>query len=114
MDTKNIDHYSGFEGEPEIQFMSISKNNEKIILHIWGGYFNSIMDSIEASKEGWKGLAYFYHLHEGWYEEDLWQIKDIDAAIKEFKEINRANFQPQEHKILENILDLLTTSKIEN
>lgn len=74
MDRVISKYYEGFEGEPEIRLIRGEENEEKYILSIWVGYFNSIMDAVVPVETGWTSLAYFYHLQEGWYKESPWQI----------------------------------------
>ncbi len=100
-------HYDGFEGEPEIQFVRIAKNGERFILRIWIGFFDSIMDMIEPQKSGWTGLAYYYHMYEGWYDESPWQIADVQAVIDELKEINSSVLDNQTQNVLKDIFELL-------
>lgn len=104
----NTKFYEGFEGSPQITFC-LTKNNfiEKKI-SIWDGYFNDIMNKIQPQNGGWTGLAYYYHLHIGWYEEDEWLIPDILEAYNQLSNINTDEFKYEEEKeILILITDLM-------
>ena len=45
-------YYKGYEGEPEIQIIKKSTNNERIVLRIWIGFFDDIMTAIEPNQLG--------------------------------------------------------------
>lgn len=93
-----IDYYTGFEGEPEFQIIHSRKNGDKLIIRIWGGYFDSIMhavlDAVEPGANGWTGIAYCYSAVEGWYEESPWQMTDIKDAIRQFVEMGQGGQEP--------------------
>lgn len=106
-----IDHYSGFEGEPEIQFIHLCKNGDKVIIRMWGGYFdpimNAVLDAIDPGNNGWTGLAYCYSAVEGWYDESPWQIPDISDAIRQFESVNVSSLNKNTQNVLNDILSLL-------
>jgi len=110
MDTIISKHYHGYQGEPEIQFIRISNEGKKIILSIWIVFFDSIISLLKPKKTGWKGLAYYYHMHEGWYDESPWQITDIAATINELQEININDLDIQTQDAFNEIIKLLTNS----
>lgn len=114
MDTINNKHYEGFQGEPEIQFIRIDNKGKKIVLRIWIGFFDSILSLIEPTDAGWKGLAYYYHMHEGWYEESPWQITDIAATINELQKINKNSLDIQTQNAFNDLIELLTNALSEN
>lgn len=101
-----INHYSDFEGEPEIKFICESNGN-RIILKIWEGYFDEIMRKIKPNAKGWTGLAYYYHLHEGWYDINPWEIPDLKLAIEQLVEINIRELDETVKNVLVDILKLL-------
>lgn len=103
-------YYKGFEGEPEIQFIKLLKEDERQILSIWSGYFDEIMEKIEPTTNGWDGLAYYYQLQEGWYEESPWTIDNIDYAIRQFNEINEGSLHETTRKVLVQIKDILQSA----
>lgn len=88
MDIKIDKYYKGFEGEPEIQIILDCPYGRKQILQIWSGYFDNIMNAVKPESNGWTGLAYYYHLDEGWYDESPWKIEDVSAAINQLREID--------------------------
>jgi len=106
---ENIDnkYYESFEGEPEIRLISLLKNGELQIFSIWSGYFDEIMDKIEPDSNGWSGLAYYYHMQEGWYENSPWLISDIGNAIKQFNEIREDELGLIAKEVLNQIIDIL-------
>jgi hypothetical protein len=88
MQNTEVDFYSGYEGDDEIIFTMKSSNCCQKKLRIWDGYFHSIINQVKLSDDGsWPGLAYYYHLRIGWYEEDNWQIPNINEALLQFKNI---------------------------
>ena len=94
----NEKYYDGFEGEPEITFCLME--NDIIIekVGIWDGYFNEIMKLVRPEKEGWTGLAYFYHLYTGWYEEDNWLVPNISEAYRQLVNIDSNELVNREEK----------------
>ena len=94
----NEKYYDGFEGEPEITFCLVENNSVAQKIGVWDGYFNSIMRLIQPEKEGWTGLAYFYHLYIGWYEEDNWFIPDILETYDQLANIDSNELVNREEK----------------
>ncbi|OWR31281.1 hypothetical protein CDO73_07725 [Saccharibacillus sp. O23] len=89
MDKKetNSIYYLGFEGYPEIDL--ISKNNMDIkTLKLWVGYFETILDLMSQYEDIEGGILYEYYLHNGWYEESPWELKNLESAIQLFKDFN--------------------------
>lgn len=84
----NEKYYHGFEGEPEMMFCLLE--NDVIVekIGIWEGYFYFIMQLVQPEEEGWTGLAYFYHLCIGWYEEENWMIPDLEEAHRQLANLN--------------------------
>lgn len=103
----NEKYYNGFEGDEEIVFRLYIRDKEKEQLGIWGGYFNSIVELIKPDDKGWTGLAYYYHLDIGWYEEENWKIPDIELAYRQLLGIYKNIINENEKKILNIILKLL-------
>lgn len=79
-----VDFYSGFEGEPELQFNFMVEDKIKRFA-VWTGYFDAIMEEVSPSTQGWSSLAYYYHLHEGWYDDANWQIPNLTEAIRQIQ-----------------------------
>lgn len=110
MDILMSKHYDGYEGEPEIQFIKISSGSERTILSIWVGFFDDIMCQFKPVNSEWKGLAHYYHLAIGW-EDDIWEIPDVQLALNEFYSIKSSRFQfPETSKVLSSICDLLMSA----
>jgi hypothetical protein len=81
--------YKGFEGEPELVFTQVV-NDHKKILRLWEGHFDTIIQHVSVSTDGnWKGLAYYYHLCLGCWDDDQkdWQIPDTAEALIQLQEI---------------------------
>lgn len=98
------DYYSKFDGEPEIVIYS---NKTKIKeIHIWEGYFDNIVMQIKPSKDGWDGIAYYYNLHEGWYDSSPWKIPNLKLFYEQLNRIDRLFLKSIENEILNNILIL--------
>lgn len=97
-------YYKGYEGEPEIQIIKKSSNNEKIVLRIWTGFFDNIMTAIEPQSTGWTSLAYCYNLYIGWYEESPWKIENLDEAKEQLEGIDISKLNEIDKKVLEEIL----------
>jgi hypothetical protein len=81
---RKTNYYKGFEGQPELQF-DYTLDGKLYRFTMWIGYFDKIMDDIEPTSNGWTGLAYYYHLNEGWYEENNWPIPDLSSAIEQLR-----------------------------
>lgn len=98
MNKINNKYYCGYEGEKEIQFIA---EKEKLI--IWDGFFNDIMEQFKPSTEGWMGLAYYYHMSMGWYDESPWKIPNLEECLQHFKQldISDCRFKESEKVLLE-------------
>ncbi len=114
MDRVISKYYDGFEGEPEIRFIRGIDNEEKHILSIWEGYFDRIMNVIIPEQTGWTGIAYFYHLHEGWYEESPWQIPNIETVSNQLKKIDINILDNDTQNVLNDILEFLKGAQLQN
>ena len=114
MDNRINKYYKGYEGESEIQFIKGSNEGEQIILSIWSGFFDDIMCQFKPTDTGWQGLAYYYHLVIGW-EENMWEISNINSTFTDFQSIDASSFRfPETKEVLAAICDLLTTAIKEN
>lgn len=76
----------------------IEENKMKVNEKFYDGYFNEIIKLIRPEKEGWTGLAYYYHLYTGWYEKDNWLIPDILKAYKQLVNIDVDRLETGEEK----------------
>lgn len=104
----NEKYYDGFEGEPEITFCLKEKGVIVEKIGVWDGYFNEIMKVIRPEEGGWTGLAYYYQLYAGWYEQDNWLIPNISEVYKQMASINPDELMNAEEKeVLILITDLL-------
>lgn len=111
MDNIIWDFYTGYEGEGEIQFIHVLDNGNKNIIRIWDGYFDDIMEKIEPEASGWTGLAYYYNLAEGWYDESPWKIPNLIETLQQIKETKDAKFRFQcSKKILDELCNLLNNA----
>jgi len=91
MDKFIHEFYKGYEGEPEIQFIKDSKEGERTILSIWGGFFDDIMRQFEPTDSGWQGIAYYYHMCIGWVDNRLWEIPNLSEALADFQSLDASN-----------------------
>lgn len=99
-------YYIGFEGEPEIQFIyKKACNTYKTI--IWEGYFDEIMTKLVPEEEGWTGLAYYYNMYLGWYEESPWIIDDLQMAIKQLNTIQYEALSDEASEILKMLCNII-------
>lgn len=107
-------YYDGFEGEPEMMFTLLKNNGEKREFGIWDGYFVSIIEKVQPRINGWTGLAYYYHLDIGWFEESPWLVKNILESYEQLKEIDINSLEEDEDKeVLEKIM-VMFKEAIEN
>ena len=106
MESVNKKYYDGFEGEPEIQLI-YGKENDNEILIMWEGYFDEIMKLMRPDAQGWTGLAYYYNMDTGWYEESPWVIEDLQLALKQFESIDGTKLCEEAAEILILICDIL-------
>lgn len=111
MKTTVIDFYSGFEGEPEMRFVRRTADDEEFVVRIWIGFFHYIMDSVEPSVNGWKGLALTYHTCQGWYEESPWKIDDIHEVFGEWMLLDSGKIDNYALPVWKAIGDLLRDAK---
>lgn len=99
-------YYEGFEGEPEITF-TLEKGKEREDFGVWDGYFNTIIRKIKPDASGWTGLAYYYHLYNGWYDESPWRIENPYEAYVQLANIDVSGLEKEESEILQVILQML-------
>jgi len=45
------------------------RGNDNEIIIMWEGYFDQVMRLMLPDEQGWTGLAYYYNMYTGWYEE---------------------------------------------
>ena len=94
----NEKYYEGYEGNEEIYFRLFINKREVESLGVWGGYFSAIVKLIPPQKEGWIGFPYYYHLNSGWYDEENWNVPDIDLFYKQLQKIDKSKLTYKEDK----------------
>ncbi|MGE8075501.1 dihydroorotate dehydrogenase (quinone) [Listeria welshimeri] len=99
-------YYKGFEGNPEIDIYTFSKN-KKVGIEMWDGYFDKIMSAVQPVNSEWTSLAYYYNLYEGWYDESPWEIPNNQEALKQFESIDKSTLDKVSREILTKIIELL-------
>jgi len=102
----NNKYYVGFEGEPEIQFICKRVKDDDVII-VWEGYFDEIMRCITPEEKGWTGLAYYYNMYLGWYEESPWLIDDLHMVLQQFNTINYEKLSNEACEVFKLICNLL-------
>ncbi len=101
----NSDFYNGYEGEPEIVIIRTENGDSEYVLSLWSGFFDEIMNLIKPEEKGWNGLAYYYHMEEGWYEKSPWELLDIKDAISQLEKINVVELSDKSKLVLELIIN---------
>lgn len=102
----NDSYFAGFEGEPEIAFI-YEKFNERQVLKIWTGYFDTMLDLMCHYEAYNDGILHEYYVHEGWYEKSPWELTDLDATIQLFKSFNLKSVEVKEVEASPNIVSIL-------
>ncbi|MFA5839038.1 MAG: dihydroorotate dehydrogenase (quinone) [Candidatus Margulisiibacteriota bacterium] len=113
MENRVSDYTVGFEGEPEIHFI-LNSQGFSWIIKLWEGYFSAIMDPIETGPNGWTGLALPYHTLSGWNKDEKWQIPNLTEVIEQLSNIEPKRFHDPSHRILLEIIDLLSLARKNN
>ena len=104
----NEKYYEGYEGDPNMLFCRTENDIPVEKINIWDGYFDFIMSLVQPEEEGWTGLAYFYHLIIGWYEEENWLIPNIAEAYGQLEKLNPEELPYREAKeVLALLLNML-------
>jgi hypothetical protein len=115
MNNIEIDFYSGFEGEEEIEFFSTRELHTKRI-RMWIGYFRTILRQTQTPPDtDWTGLVYYNNLLIGWHEEKNWQIPCLEEVLFQLENakipiddpINNIDYEP-ERKILVEMINLVS------
>ncbi|WP_314591081.1 hypothetical protein [Paenibacillus terrigena] len=102
----NDSYYAGFEGEPEIIFM-YENSNERQVLKLWNGYFETLLDCLVQQTPVHEGILHEYYIHEGWYEESPWEIKNVEKEIQLFKSFVTNEITEEVIKESSNIIPIL-------
>lgn len=110
LECKNVDYYTGFEGEGEIVFVN---QNERVIFEfkMWIGYFNSILNNINSVALESNNFLDLYYLQEGWFDESPFEIKDVAEVIYLFKEFNIFKLTVEEKIKINSMSDILVNIK---
>lgn len=104
----NKKYYDGFWGEPSMTFCRMENDVIAEEFIIWDGYFYYIMQLVRPEEEGWTGLAYFYHLYIGWYDEENWLIPNLTEAYRQLEKLNPRELPDREsEEVLALILNML-------
>lgn len=93
MITINNDYYKGFEGEGEIDIIRIRKNGDEIILKIWQGYFDILLDEILNCTKfqdptELKGILKCYYYLSDFYDYEPYFIDNIKFEINNLIKFN--------------------------
>ena len=102
-----FDHYTGFEGTPEYQFVAVHKSAAKVF-RMWAGWFDEIMGKISPKEESWTSLALLYHLDLGWFETSPWRLKEVESAIAQLKESHEKLELGENKDICRKLLEFLS------
>lgn len=102
----NNKYYIGFEGEPEIQVVCRKAEDDDVMI-VWEGYFDEIMRNVVPEEEGWTGLAYYYNMYLGWYEESPWVVDDLNKALQQFSTINQDFLSKESSEVLNAICNMI-------
>lgn len=90
-----IDFYTGFEGEPEL-IISTKKdeNSADIIIKLWIGFFDSILEKIPPNEQGeWQGVPLHYHLCTGWYDVEIWECYEPELFLGQLEKLDLSEFK---------------------
>ena len=101
------DFYVGYEGEPELVFLSTTSDGAVTRLRMWIGHFDQIMQHVKPGPEGWTGLALPYHLETGWYEEDPWSLARPDEAAEQLSQVDAGELDAETADVLRGLVTLL-------
>lgn len=103
---KQIDFYTGFEGNPEIVISVINDDQDKVYaLKTWVGYFDAVLQKIKPLNGHWEGVALHYHLETGWYDEE-WTCDNVKLLHDQLKEIEKSEFDELELKFYHELVKL--------
>lgn len=106
----NNKYYVGFEGYPQI---TLTDGNKENLLEIWIGYFETILDCMLEQGMEANGILPEYVALEGWYEDELWEIKDINATLNLFLKIDTqllaTDVSPEIARLLPEVIEEIVT-----
>lgn len=109
MELINKTFYEGYEGETEIRFTRETETLPEVLV-IWEGFFDQIMRAIKPEKNGWTGLAYHYNMYSGWYDNDMWEIDDMNLALSQLQSVNTSGLYQECSDVLKLVCKMLEDS----
>lgn len=123
MDYKDVNnlYYRGFEGEPDIAFaFENDAGTHRFIM--WIGYFETLLSSMLTYESPQNEFLATYNLHEGWYEDNPWEINNLNEVIQLFEafDLNKipgsvraqsANIMSSLPKLVEDLLKFLANAR---
>lgn len=109
----NERYYEGFEGNEEILLRLYVHDKELEQLGVWSGYFNSIVETIKPQKDKWTGIAYYYYLDIGWYDEENWVVPDLRLFYEQLMEVDEKLLAYNEDREVLHLLRCLFEKAIE-
>lgn len=87
------DFYAGFEGEPEVTFVRTGKIEYS--LQAWDGYFSQVLEKIKPGVDGdWHGLTLYYHLGTGWYDNEEFDVEDVQLFATQLAMLDTSVLEP--------------------
>ena len=106
---KEVDYYTGFEGEPEMVFSLMdSKGTPLHVVRCWIGYFDQIMQEIVPGPSGeWEGMSLHYAMITGWRERSLWVCDCADLYLEQLKRIRPDKLEKDAVRVLASLIGLL-------
>lgn len=104
---EELNFYKGYEGEPEIHIVPGKDSEGLYTVHMWIGYFDSIMNRIPPNTNGsWEGAAEYY-LTNGWDADDDWEYQDVNGYLEQIKRIDTSVLDNTLKEIKSKIEELL-------
>jgi hypothetical protein len=82
-----VDLYSGFEGEPEIVILLGHQHDSEQSISVWTGYFDEMMNLVEPSPDGWKGIFHHYHCSSEWDGFGAWEDPDPTLTLSQLLQL---------------------------
>ena len=103
-----FDHYTGFEGSPEYQFVAIDQKEARVF-RMWNGWFDTIMRNVTPKETSWTSLALVYHLDQGWFEKSPWKLESVRPAIAQLQESHKQLKSTETQNICRELIDFLSS-----